>query len=87
MGIRRPCVPLPIQRYATALRPACGAHPPAGDIDPAIVPFLMREQGLGPDELDALMNRKSGFLGMAGTLCCMAALEKAPMLAAQSVLG
>lgn len=39
-----------------------------GDIDPAIVPFLMKECGLGPDEVDALMNRQSGFLGMAGSI-------------------
>ncbi|KAL4447431.1 hypothetical protein ABPG75_004650 [Micractinium tetrahymenae] len=39
-----------------------------GDIDPAIVPFLMKMRGLGADEVDTLMNRKSGFLGMAGSI-------------------
>jgi acetate kinase len=30
-----------------------------GDIDPAIVPFLMKNEGLSPDDVDALMNKKS----------------------------
>ena len=37
-----------------------------GDIDPAIVPFLMKNEGLSCDEIDTLMNKKSGFLGMCG---------------------
>ena len=37
-----------------------------GSIDPAIVTFLMREEGLSPDELDNLMNKKSGLLGVSG---------------------
>ena len=37
-----------------------------GDIDPAIVPFLMEKENLTPAEVDTLMNKKSGFLGMSG---------------------
>ena len=37
-----------------------------GDIDPAIVPFLMKNEGFTPDEIDTLMNKKSGFLGLCG---------------------
>jgi acetate kinase len=37
-----------------------------GDIDPAIVPFLLNTLKLTPNEVDNLMNKKSGFLGMAG---------------------
>ena len=37
-----------------------------GDIDPAIVPFLMRKTGMTPDEMDAMMNKKSGMLGVSG---------------------
>ena len=38
-----------------------------GSIDPAIVPTIMKEHNLTPDEMDALMNKKSGMLGIAGT--------------------
>ncbi len=37
-----------------------------GDIDPAIVPFLMKNEGFSPDEIDNLMNKKSGYLGLCG---------------------
>ena len=35
-----------------------------GDIDPAIVPYLMKKEGLSADEVDAVMNKKSGILGL-----------------------
>ena len=38
-----------------------------GSIDPAIVPTIMKEHNLTPDEVDTLMNKKSGMLGIAGT--------------------
>lgn len=38
-----------------------------GSIDPAIVPILMKKEGLSPDEVDTLMNKKSGMLGLCGT--------------------
>ncbi len=37
-----------------------------GDIDPAIVPFLMEKENLSASEIDSLMNKKSGFLGISG---------------------
>lgn len=37
-----------------------------GDIDPAIVTFLMNEKNLSAKELDDLMNKKSGVLGISG---------------------
>ncbi|WP_027340542.1 acetate/propionate family kinase [Halonatronum saccharophilum] len=37
-----------------------------GDIDPAIVPFIMEKEDLSPEEMDYLMNNKSGFLGISG---------------------
>ncbi len=37
-----------------------------GDIDPAIVTFLMKKEGLTPDEMDTIMNKKSGMLGVSG---------------------
>ncbi len=35
-----------------------------GSIDPAIVPFLMKKEGLSPDQMNELMNKKCGFLGI-----------------------
>lgn len=37
-----------------------------GDIDPAIVPYLMKKENLTPDEIDTIMNKKSGILGVTG---------------------
>ena len=37
-----------------------------GDIDPAVVTKIMKEENLTPDEMDTLMNKKSGRLGFAG---------------------
>lgn len=37
-----------------------------GDIDPAIVPFLMNEESLSTQEIDDLMNKESGVLGISG---------------------
>ena len=37
-----------------------------GDIDPAVVPHLIRSLNLNAAELDTLMNKKSGFLGICG---------------------
>lgn len=37
-----------------------------GDIDPAIVPYLMKKENLTPDEIDTIMNKKSGLLGLTG---------------------
>lgn len=37
-----------------------------GDIDPEIPVWLMRELKMTPDEVDELMNRKSGTLGISG---------------------
>lgn len=51
-----------------------------GDIDPAIVPFIMEKEGLTPAQVNDYMNKKCGFLGLSGVssdcrdLC--AAIEK-----------
>ena len=39
----------------------------SGDIDPAVLVHLHREAGLSVDELDDLLNRQSGLLGLTGT--------------------
>ena len=37
-----------------------------GDIDPAIVPFIMEKENLTAAEVNDLMNKKSGLLGISG---------------------
>ncbi len=37
-----------------------------GDLDPSIPGFLMNTAGMTADEVDSLMNKKSGFLGVSG---------------------
>jgi len=39
----------------------------SGDIDPAVLIHLHRRAGLGFDDLDDLLNRRSGLLGLTGT--------------------
>ena len=48
-----------------------------GDIDPAIVPFLMKNENLTPDEMDTLLNKKSGVQGLSGVSSDFRDLEKA----------
>ncbi len=38
----------------------------SGSIDPAIIPFLMNNEGLTIEEVDAILNKKSGVLGISG---------------------
>ncbi|MEH0983470.1 acetate/propionate family kinase [Micromonospora sp. CPCC 205556] len=38
----------------------------SGDLDPAIVFHLRREAGMGVDEIDDLLNHRSGLLGLSG---------------------
>ncbi|MCQ2553699.1 MAG: acetate kinase [Clostridia bacterium] len=37
-----------------------------GDIDPAIIPFVAEKEGLSLKEMDTIMNKKSGLLGVSG---------------------
>ena len=39
----------------------------SGSIDPAIIPFLMEKEGLTAKEVDAILNKKSGILGVSQT--------------------
>ena len=38
----------------------------SGSIDPGILTFLMRDQKLSGEQLDDLLNKKSGLLGISG---------------------
>ena len=37
-----------------------------GDMDPAIVPFIMEKEGFTPDRMNNFMNKECGFLGISG---------------------
>ncbi len=37
-----------------------------GDIDPAIIPFIMEKEGLSKEEINNVMNKESGVLGVSG---------------------
>lgn len=39
----------------------------SGDVDPGVLVHLHRVAGLGVDELDALLNKRSGLLGLTGS--------------------
>jgi acetate kinase len=38
----------------------------SGDLDPGVVRFLERNEGLSGEEIDELLNKKSGLLGLSG---------------------
>ena len=38
----------------------------SGSIDPTVIPHIMKEKGLNADEIEDLLNRKSGLLGVSG---------------------
>ena len=38
----------------------------SGSIDPAIIPFLAKNEGLSVEEIDSILNKKSGVLGISG---------------------
>lgn len=38
----------------------------SGDVDPGLVTFLQRHEGLSPEETDRLLNEASGLLGVSG---------------------
>ena len=38
----------------------------SGSLDPAILPFLMEKEGLSSSEMNTILNKKSGLLGLSG---------------------
>ncbi|TDO71142.1 acetate kinase [Halanaerobium saccharolyticum] len=37
-----------------------------GDIDPAIIPFIMDKEDMSASEVDDILNKESGLLGVSG---------------------
>ena len=48
-----------------------------GDMDPAVVLYMMQKGSLSAHEADVLMNTESGFLGMCGHADVRAVLQAA----------
>ena len=38
----------------------------SGSLDPSVVTFIMEKEGLSPAEMDTILNKKSGMLGLSG---------------------
>ena len=38
----------------------------SGEIDPAIIPYLMKKEGMNPEQIENYLNKKSGVLGVSG---------------------
>ena len=49
----------------------------SGDIDPSIVTYLMKQENLLPDEMDKILNKKSGAWGVSGVSEDYRDIEKA----------
>ena len=49
----------------------------SGDIDPAILIYLAKQLGANPDEIDNIINKKSGLLGVSGVSSDMRDIEDA----------
>jgi len=46
----------------------------SGDVDPGLITFLQRQEGLTPAQLDRMLNEQSGLLGISGASADMRAL-------------
>ncbi len=61
----------------------------SGSIDPAIVTFLMEKEGLTPAEMNNILNKKSGLLGISGKHSdfrdCRIAMEEGDPRAAAAI--
>lgn len=49
----------------------------SGDLDPSIVTFLMKKENLTPDEMEDILNKKSGVFGISGVSADFRDIEKA----------
>ena len=49
----------------------------SGEIDPAIIPFLMEKENMDAQQIDNLLNRQSGILGISGVSSDFRDLEQA----------
>jgi acetate kinase len=47
----------------------------SGDVDPAVLSFIALKEGLSPDEVETLLNKQSGLLGISGLTNDMRGLQ------------
>jgi acetate kinase len=59
----------------------------SGDLDPGLLIYLLREQNLGAEEMEELLDRKSGLLGVSGSSGDMRALHAAEQGDEQAALA
>ena len=57
-----------------------------GSIDPGVLIALMRDQKMGPDQLEDLLYRKSGLLGLSGISSDMKTLLESPAVEAREAV-
>ena len=50
-----------------------------GDLDPGVITYLERETGMKAEQIDQLLNKQSGLLGLSGISGDMREIEKAAM--------
>ena len=55
-----------------------------GDIDPAIVPYIMRRENLSVKDVDSLMNKSSGLLGLSESTNDMREIEEEALAGSES---
>lgn len=51
----------------------------SGDVDPGLIPVIMKEDGLTPDRMTALLFKESGLLGVSGVSRDMREIEAAAL--------
>ena len=75
-------------QYSTGFTPLGGIMmgTRCGDIDPAIVPYVMKKTGMTPDEMDTALNKKSGMLGISG-ISAMLVISKMLSMLVMNVLS
>jgi acetate kinase len=61
--------------FGTIAGPVMGTR--CGDIDPAIVPYLMDKEGLSWEDMNEVLYKKSGLLGISGISSDMRDIEEA----------
>lgn len=49
----------------------------SGEVDPAIIPYLMKKEHISPEQIDTYLNKKSGVLGISGVSSDFRDLESA----------
>ena len=57
----------------------------SGDIDPSVVTFLMEKENLSPAEMETILNKKSGKLGLSGVSIDDRDIEKAAKIAIKTI--